>query len=111
MGDVLVFTPHCHILVTDGCVYGDTGMFLIAPPLELKKLEAIFRHTVNTGQITKELIARLSPGRQYRRALSCCGTRLSPPEETARENLARDIIRASVSHERRQDLDQEGAVV
>jgi hypothetical protein len=74
-GDVLVFTPHCHILVTDGCVYGDTGMFLIAPPLELKKLEAIFRHTVvrrllNTGQMTKELIAMLSPGRQCRRALS-----------------------------------------
>jgi len=30
-------------LVTDGCFYGDGGMFRVAPPLELKKLEAIPR--------------------------------------------------------------------
>jgi len=47
-GDFLGFNPHCHILVTDGCFYGN-GMFRVAPPLELKKLlvpfrvEAIFR--------------------------------------------------------------------
>jgi hypothetical protein len=29
----------------DGCFYGN-GMFRVAPPLELKKLEAIFRHKV-----------------------------------------------------------------
>jgi hypothetical protein len=44
-GDFLGFNPHCHILVTDGCFYGN-GMFRVAPPLELKKLEAIFRHKV-----------------------------------------------------------------
>ena len=38
------FNPHCHILVTDGCFYGGRGMFRVAPLLELKKLEAIFRH-------------------------------------------------------------------
>jgi hypothetical protein len=32
--------------LTDGCFYGDDGTFRVAPPLELKKLEAIFRHTV-----------------------------------------------------------------
>jgi hypothetical protein len=42
-GDFLGFNPHCHILVTDGCFYGTKGMFRVAPPLELKKLEAIFR--------------------------------------------------------------------
>jgi hypothetical protein len=42
-GDFLGFNPHCHILVTDGCFYGDGGMFRVAPPLELKKLEAIPR--------------------------------------------------------------------
>ncbi len=26
---------------SDGCFYGDKGMFRVAPPLELKKLEAI----------------------------------------------------------------------
>jgi hypothetical protein len=39
------FNLHCHILITDGCFYGK-GMFRMAPPLELKKLEAIFRHKV-----------------------------------------------------------------
>jgi hypothetical protein len=61
--------------VTDGCFYGNKGMFRVAPPLELKaklhvhkKLEAIFRHKVfrmllNKGKITKELIAMLSTWR------------------------------------------------
>ncbi|MEK7827329.1 MAG: hypothetical protein AAB299_06315 [Thermodesulfobacteriota bacterium] len=31
------------LLVTDGCFYGN-GMFRVAPPLELKKLEAIVQH-------------------------------------------------------------------
>jgi hypothetical protein len=39
-GDFLVFTPHCHILVTDGCLYGNTGIFRIALPLERIKREA-----------------------------------------------------------------------
>jgi hypothetical protein len=40
-GNFLGFNPHTHILVTDGCFYGNKGMFRVAPPLELKKLEAI----------------------------------------------------------------------
>ena len=67
-GDFLGFNPHCHILVTDGCFYGSKGAFRVAPPLELKKLEAIFRHKVfrmllNKRKITKELIAMLSTWR------------------------------------------------
>ncbi len=45
-GDFFVFNPHCHILVNDGCLYGDNGMFMVAYLLELKKLESIFRHKV-----------------------------------------------------------------
>jgi site-specific recombinase XerC len=45
-GNFLGFNPHCHVLVTDGCFYGNKGMFRVAQPLELKKLEAIFRHKV-----------------------------------------------------------------
>jgi hypothetical protein len=45
-GDFLGFNPHCHILVTDGCFYGSKGMFRVAPLLELKKLEVLFRHEV-----------------------------------------------------------------
>jgi hypothetical protein len=67
-GDFLGFNPHLHILVGDGCFYGNKGMFLVAPPLELKKLEAIFRRKVfkmllNKGKITKEMIAMLSTWR------------------------------------------------
>jgi hypothetical protein len=64
-GDFLGFNPHCHILVTDGCFYGDGGMFRVAPPLELKKLEAIFRHKVfrmllKKGKISEEMVRMLS---------------------------------------------------
>ncbi|MBN2438494.1 MAG: hypothetical protein JXL20_07815 [Deltaproteobacteria bacterium] len=57
--------PQTHILVTDGCFYGNKGMFRVAPPLELKKLEAIFRHKVlrmllNKGKITREMLRMLS---------------------------------------------------
>jgi hypothetical protein len=74
---------YTYILVTDGCFYGNKGMFRVAPPLELKKLEAIFQHTV------------------LRMLL----------DETVMENLARYIIRALFSQERMQYLDQEGEVV
>ncbi len=36
-GDFLVFNPHCHILVTDGCFYGN-GMFKVAHSFEAKYL-------------------------------------------------------------------------
>lgn len=67
-GDFLGFNSHCHILLTDGCFYGEKGIFPVAPPLELKKLETIFRHKVlrmllKKGKITKEMIAMLSTWR------------------------------------------------
>jgi len=40
-----------------------------------------------------------------------CGNRISPDDDTAMENLARYIIRASFSQERMHYLDQEGSVV
>jgi len=114
-GDFLGFNPHCHILVTDGCFYGNNGMFRVAPPLELKKLEAIFRHKalrtlLNKGKITQEMIAMLSTWRHSGFHVFC-GNRISPTDDTAMENLARYIIRASFSQERMQYLDQEGTVV
>ncbi|MFH1081440.1 MAG: transposase [Pseudomonadota bacterium] len=103
-GDFLGFNPHCHILVTDGCFYGDNGMFRVAPPLELKKLEAIFRHNVfrmllDKGKITKEMIAMLTTWRHSGFHVFC-GNRISPQDETAMENLARYIIRASLNFSR-----------
>ena len=114
-GDFLGFNPHCHIILTDGCFYGNKGMFRVAPPLELKKLEAIFRHKVfrmllNKGKITKELIAMLSSWRHSGFQVFC-GNRISPKDETAMEHLARYIIRASFSQERMRYLEREGTVV
>jgi len=79
-------------------------MFRVAPSLEMKKLEAIFRHRVFKmllvrGRFTKDLITMFSNwghcGFQV-----FCGTRISPEEETAMESLARYILRASFLHKR-----------
>jgi hypothetical protein len=63
-GDFLAFNPHCHLLATDGCFYGTRGMLRAAPPHELKKIEAFFRHKVfkmllAKGKISKETVAML----------------------------------------------------
>ena len=101
-GDFLRFNPHCHILLTDGCFYGNKGMFRVAPPLEMKKLEAIFRHKVfkmllKKGKITAEMVRMLSAWKHSGFNIFC-GNRISPKDETSMENLARYIIRASFSH-------------
>ena len=90
-------------------------MFRVAPPLELKKLEAIFRHKVfrmllNRGKITKELVAMLSTWRHSGFNIFC-GNRILPKDETALENLARYIVRASFSQERMRYLEHEGTVI
>ena len=113
-GDFLGFNPHCHVLVTDGCFYG-RGIFRVAPPLDLKKLEAIFRHRVfkmllAKRRITRDLIAMLSNWRHSGFQVFC-GNRLGPKEETSMENLARCIIRASFSQERMQYLEEPSKVV
>ena len=113
-GDLLGFNPHCHILITDGCFYGK-GMFRVAPPLELKKLEAIFRHKVfrmliARRKITPEMITLLS-GWRHSGFHVFCGKRITPKEETALEHLARYIIRASFSQERMQYLAEKGTVI
>ena len=114
-GDFLGYNPHTHILVTDGCFYGNKGMFRVAPPLELKKLEAIFQHKVlrmllSKRKISEEMIRMLSTWRHTGFHVFC-GNRISPTDDPAMENLARYIIRASFSQERMQYLDQEGKVV
>jgi len=114
-GDFLGFNPHCHILVTDGCFYGEKGMFRVAPPLELKKLEAIFRHKVfkmllKKGKITEEMVRMLSAWKHSGFNVFC-GNRISPKDDSAMENLARYIIRASFSQERMMYLENEGTVV
>jgi len=43
--------------VTDGCFYG-RGIFRVAPPLELEKLETIFQHKVFRMLLTKGEVTR-----------------------------------------------------
>ena len=114
-GDFLGFNPHCHILLTDGCFYGVKGMFRVAPPLELKKLETIFQHKVfrmllKKGKITEEMVRMLNTWRHSGFNVFC-GNRISPKDDKAMENLARYIIRTSFSQERMTYLENEGSVV
>jgi len=90
-------------------------MFRAAPPLHLQKLEAIFRHKVfkmllAKGRITKDLIAMLSNWRHSGFQVFC-GQRIFPQDETAMENLARYLIRASFSQERMQYLPEPSKVI
>jgi hypothetical protein len=113
-GDFLGFNPHCHILCTDGCFYGN-GMFRVAPLYDLKKLEKIFQHQIlkmllKKDKITKDLIAMLSNWRHSGFNVFC-GPRIKPDEKDAMENLARYIIRASFSQERMTYIQEESKVV
>ncbi|MBN1663102.1 MAG: transposase [Deltaproteobacteria bacterium] len=70
------------------------------------------------GKISKETVAMLSSWQHsgfnvfLRQAQDgVCGKRISPKDDTAMDNLARYIIRASFSQERMTYLDQEGKVV
>ena len=90
-------------------------MFRVAPPLDLKKLETIFRHKVfcmliAKGKISREMIFLLSTWRHSGFHVFC-GKRIQPKEENAMENVARYIIRASFSQERMQYLADEGTVI
>jgi RNase P protein component len=90
-------------------------MFRVATPLDLKKLESLFRHKVfrmllNRGKITEEMIRMISAWKHSGFHVFC-GNRISPNDATAMKNLARHIIRASFSQERMQYLDQEAKVV
>ena len=90
-------------------------MFRVAPPLELKKLEMIFRNKVfrmllKRGKITEEMVRMLSSWRHSGFNVFC-GNRIAPKDDAAMENLARYIIRASFSQERMKYLRHEGTVV
>ena len=113
-GDFLGFNPHCHVLCTDGCFMG-TGSFRVAPLFGRKDLGKIFRHQVfrmllSKGKITEELISMLMCWRHSGFNVFC-GPRIYPRDETAMENLARYIIRASFSQERMSYLEEEAQVL
>jgi hypothetical protein len=62
------------------------------------------------NKITEEMVKMLSVWKHSAFHVFC-GNRIYPSDDTAMENLARYIIRASFSQERMKHLDQEGTVV
>lgn len=81
-GDFLGFNPHTHTLV-----FMVMATCSASPPLELKKLEALFRHKVfrmlsDKGKITREMTAMLSTWRHSGFSIFC-GNRISPDDDTA----------------------------
>ncbi len=113
-GDFLGFNPHCHVLVTDGCFYGN-GTFRVAPLFEAKDLEHIFQHKLlrmllSKGKITQDLINILLSWRHSGFNIFC-GPRIHPRDEEVMENLTRYIIRASFSQDRMTYIQEEAKVV
>jgi len=113
-GDLLSFHPHLHILVTDGAFQGDNE-FVLAPLFDPDKLEEIFRKKVfhmllTEGRLTRELVEMHSTWRHSGFHVFC-GEPIAPEDETARENIARYIVRASLSQERLTYLENQGKVV
>jgi len=102
-GDFLGFNPHCHILSTDAC-FCDTGGFQAAPVIVRKDLEEIFRHKVlklllSERKITEDLVRMLMSWRHSGFNVFS-GPQIYPREGAAMDNLARYVIRASLSQKR-----------
>jgi hypothetical protein len=70
----------------------------------------MLRMLLNKRKIMQEMVRMLATWRHSGFHVFC-GHRISPADDTAMENLARYIIRASFSQERMHYLDQEGKVV
>jgi hypothetical protein len=99
----LGYHPHLHILVSDGCFHG-SDIFSVSAPVDSKTLEMLFRHNVlkmllKKGKISRDLIALMDKWRHTGFNVFI-GPQILPGDETAMENLARYIIRASFSQER-----------
>ena len=115
-GDLLSFHSHCDILVSDGCFQRDReNEFTRAPAFDWDKLEElfkkkIFRLLLNEGRITEELIEKLGNW-QHSGFHVFCGEPIEPGNESSMENLARYIIRASLSQERMTYIEDEGKVI
>ncbi len=90
-------------------------MFSVSPTVDAKTLEQIFRHKVlkmllEKGKITQDMIVLLDKWRHSGFDVFG-GPRIQPDGEEAMENLARYIVRASLSQERMTYLPGKAKVV
>jgi hypothetical protein len=108
------FHPHLHVLATDGCFYRE-GLFRVAPKLNEKALEKLFRVKVlamllRKKKISPELI-RMLDGWRHSGFNVFAGERIQPREKKSLENLAAYLIRATFSQKRMDYSPHEAAVV
>jgi len=66
-GGLLGYNPHLHVLITDGCFH-KSGMLNVAPAIDTRALEQLFRHKVLKllllhGRITEATVALMSKRR------------------------------------------------
>jgi len=108
------YHPRLHVLCSDGCFFGDV-MFRVALRFEAKSLEEIMRHKVfkmlpSKGKITQSLVDMVMSWRNTGFNVFC-GSRIQPGDEGTLENLARYIVCASFSQERKTYIRKESKVV
>jgi hypothetical protein len=102
-GDLVNFHPHLHAIVSDG-LFAPNGWFYVLPKIDLKKLEALFRHHVlkmlmREGKIDEALIKKLLGWRHSGFSLHhqvCIGSR----DRMGREKLAQYILRSPFSQQK-----------
>jgi hypothetical protein len=89
---VLVYHPHLHILISDGCFH-ENEMFSVSPSVDTKTIERLFRHKVlrmllNKGKITPDMITLMDKWRHTGFNVFA-GPRILLRYEKSMENLAR----------------------
>ena len=102
-GDFLNLNLHLHAVVTDDCFLLD-GSFVGIPGFHAEDLEETFQYEVlkmlkKEGGINDAVVENML-SRRHAGFNVHIGGRIWPEEETALENLAKYIVRASLSQER-----------
>lgn len=102
-GDLVNFHPHLHAIVSDG-LFTPNGWFYVSPKIDLKKLEALFRHQVlkmlqREGKIDEALIKKLLGWRHSGFSIHH-QVRIGSQDQTGRETLAQYILRSPFSQQK-----------
>ncbi len=97
------FHPHIHAIVSDG-LFRETGTFYLAPDVDLKPLEDIFRASVfkmlkDEGKINDNTINKLMGWRHSGFSVHN-GSRVARDDEKGKESISQYIIRNTFSLEK-----------
>jgi transposase-like protein len=102
-GDLVNFHLHLHAIVFDG-LFAPNGWFYMLPKIDLKKLEALFRHRVlkmllREGKIDEALIKKLLGWRHSGFSIHH-QVRIGSQDQPGREKLAQYILRSPFSQQK-----------